>query len=114
MWSPVSTHHTLLIGQSSPAFSIWLDGSFLSLVLGNTLEKGRHDKELQGYLVNEIQEVYRLQGVATSDKHIQTIVRQIVSRSHGSISRHPETPEHRSWGILWFVLRRVLTGHSVE
>ncbi|MGB6870725.1 MAG: DNA-directed RNA polymerase subunit beta', partial [Acidobacteriaceae bacterium] len=34
------------------------------------------EKELQAYLVNEIQEVYRLQGVAISDKHIETIVRQ--------------------------------------
>jgi len=31
------------------------------------------EKELQGYLVNEIQEVYRLQGVNISDKHIEVI-----------------------------------------
>jgi DNA-directed RNA polymerase subunit beta' len=36
------------------------------------------EKELQGYLVNEIQEVYRLQGVTISDKHIETIVRQML------------------------------------
>ena len=36
------------------------------------------DKELQAYLVNEIQEVYRLQGVAISDKHIEVIVRQML------------------------------------
>jgi DNA-directed RNA polymerase subunit beta' len=36
------------------------------------------EKELQGYLVNEIQEVYRLQGVNISDKHIETIVRQMM------------------------------------
>jgi DNA-directed RNA polymerase subunit beta' len=36
------------------------------------------EKELQRYLVNEIQEVYRLQGVAISDKHIETIVRQML------------------------------------
>ncbi|SEC21624.1 DNA-directed RNA polymerase subunit beta' [Terriglobus roseus] len=36
------------------------------------------EKELQKYLVNEIQEVYRLQGVAISDKHIETIVRQML------------------------------------
>jgi DNA-directed RNA polymerase subunit beta' len=36
------------------------------------------EKELQGYLVNEIQEVYRLQGVAISDKHIEVIVRQML------------------------------------
>jgi DNA-directed RNA polymerase subunit beta' len=35
------------------------------------------EKALQGYLVNEIQEVYRLQGVAISDKHIEVIVRQM-------------------------------------
>src|SRR5947208_11695608 len=29
------------------------------------------EKELQAYLVNEIQEVYRLQGVNISDKHIE-------------------------------------------
>jgi len=31
------------------------------------------EKALQGYLLNEIQEVYRLQGVAISDKHIEVI-----------------------------------------
>jgi DNA-directed RNA polymerase subunit beta' len=36
------------------------------------------EKELQAYLVNEIQEVYRLQGVNISDKHIETIVRQMM------------------------------------
>jgi DNA-directed RNA polymerase subunit beta' len=33
---------------------------------------------LQAFLVNEIQEVYRLQGVTISDKHIETIVRQML------------------------------------
>jgi DNA-directed RNA polymerase subunit beta' len=36
------------------------------------------EKELQRYLVDEIQEVYRLQGVNISDKHIETIVRQMM------------------------------------
>ncbi len=36
------------------------------------------EKELQAYLVDEIQEVYRLQGVAISDKHIEVIVRQMM------------------------------------
>jgi DNA-directed RNA polymerase subunit beta' len=36
------------------------------------------ERELQQYLVNEIQEVYRLQGVSISDKHIETIVRQML------------------------------------
>src|SRR4029077_8878210 len=32
------------------------------------------DKALSAYLVNEIQEVYRLQGVTINDKHIEVIV----------------------------------------
>jgi DNA-directed RNA polymerase subunit beta' len=38
------------------------------------------DKALSGYLVNEIQEVYRLQGVAINDKHIEVIVRQMLRK----------------------------------
>ncbi|MDH3215756.1 MAG: DNA-directed RNA polymerase subunit beta' [Candidatus Krumholzibacteria bacterium] len=34
----------------------------------------------QGYLVNGIQEVYRLQGVKINDKHIETIVRQMLQK----------------------------------
>jgi DNA-directed RNA polymerase subunit beta' len=36
--------------------------------------------EAQAYLVNEIQEVYRLQGVKINDKHIETIVRQMMQK----------------------------------
>ena len=36
------------------------------------------EKELQSYLVNEIQEVYRLQGVNINDKHIEVITRQMM------------------------------------
>jgi len=35
-------------------------------------------KYTQAYLVNAIQEVYRLQGVNINDKHIETIVRQMM------------------------------------
>ncbi len=38
------------------------------------------EKELAAYLVNEIQQVYRLQGVAINDKHIEVIVRQMLRR----------------------------------
>src|SRR5690349_6185287 len=38
----------------------------------------RGEKELQKYLVNEIQEVYRLQGVNINDKHLETITRQMM------------------------------------
>ena len=36
------------------------------------------EKALHSYLVNEIQEVYRLQGVAINDKHIEVMVRQMM------------------------------------
>ncbi len=37
-------------------------------------------KELAKYLVNEVQEVYRLQGVRINDKHIEAIVRQMLRK----------------------------------
>jgi DNA-directed RNA polymerase subunit beta' len=37
-------------------------------------------KELQKYLVNEVQEVYSLQGVRINDKHIEIIVRQMLKK----------------------------------
>ncbi len=37
-------------------------------------------RRVQEYLVNEIQEVYRLQGVAINDKHIEVIVRQMMQK----------------------------------
>ena len=37
-------------------------------------------EELQAFLVNEVQEVYRLQGVTISDKHIEMIVRQMLRK----------------------------------
>ncbi len=63
---------------------------------GDTVEKGDyiiegnpapHDilaikgvEALAGYLVNEIQDVYRLQGVQINDKHIEVIVRQMLQK----------------------------------
>lgn len=37
-------------------------------------------RELQKYLVNQVQEVYRLQGVDINDKHIEIIVRQMLQK----------------------------------
>jgi DNA-directed RNA polymerase subunit beta' len=37
-------------------------------------------RELQKYLVNQVQEVYRLQGVDINDKHIEIIVRQMLKK----------------------------------
>ena len=38
------------------------------------------EKELAKFLVDEVQEVYRLQGVKINDKHIEVIVRQMLQR----------------------------------
>ena len=51
------------------------------------------EKELQTYLVNEIQEVYRLEGVTITDKHIETIVRQML--------RWVKIEEVGDTGFLW-------------
>ena len=40
----------------------------------------RGEKALARYLVDEIQEVYRLQGVKINDKHIEAIVKQMLKR----------------------------------
>jgi DNA-directed RNA polymerase subunit beta' len=71
-------------------------GKHIHLQDGDVLEKGDyivegnpapHDilaikgvEELAAYLVNEIQEVYRLQGVMINDKHIEVIVRQMLQK----------------------------------
>ena len=40
--------------------------------------KIKGEKELASYLLDEVQEVYRLQGVTINDKHIEVIVRQML------------------------------------
>ena len=71
-------------------------GKHVYLQAGDVVEKGDyivdgnpapHDilaikgvEELAAYLVNEIQEVYRLQGVSINDKHIEVIVRQMLQK----------------------------------
>jgi DNA-directed RNA polymerase subunit beta' len=48
------------------------------------------EKELARYLVDEVQEVYRLQGVKINDKHMEVIVRQMLRRVR--ISDPGDTP----------------------
>ncbi len=38
------------------------------------------EKKLQEYLLNEVQEVYRLQGVKINDKHIEIMIRQMLKK----------------------------------
>ncbi len=49
-------------------------------VVPNDILKVLGIKELAKFLVNEIQEVYRIQGVKINDKHIEVIVRQMLRR----------------------------------
>src|SRR6202051_2703218 len=71
---PRGVHITVQEGERVKAGEPLMDGPLnphdILAVLG--------EKELQSYLVNEIQEVYRLQGVNISDKHIEVIVRQMM------------------------------------
>jgi len=55
------------------------------------------EKALQAYLVNEIQEVYRLQGVAISDKHIEVIVRQMLRWSGSTKWATPTSCSNSRW-----------------
>ncbi len=56
-------------------------------------------KSLAAYLVNEVQEIYRLQGVRINDKHIEVIVRQMLRRvlitDFGDTHFLPSTHEER-------------------
>lgn len=64
------------------------DGDFVKA--GEALSSGSVDPhdilsikgvgDVQAYLVNEIQEVYRMQGVKINDKHVEVIVRQMLQK----------------------------------
>jgi DNA-directed RNA polymerase subunit beta' len=83
-------------GEGEPVEYLIPKGKHIHLQDGDVVEKGDyivdgnpapHDilaikgvEELAAYLVNEIQEVYRLQGVSINDKHIEVIVRQMLQK----------------------------------
>ena len=83
-------------GDAEPVEYLIPKGKHIHLQDGDLIEKGDsivegnpapHDilaikgvEELAAYLVNEIQEVYRLQGVGINDKHIEVIVRQMLQK----------------------------------
>ena len=71
---PRGVHLSVQEGERVKAGQALMDGPLnphdILAVLG--------ENELQSYLVNEIQEVYRLQGVNINDKHIEVIVRQMM------------------------------------
>ncbi|MBV6487150.1 MAG: DNA-directed RNA polymerase subunit beta' [Pseudorhodoplanes sp.] len=82
--------------DAEPVEYLVAKGKHIHLQDGDIVEKGDaivegnpapHDilaikgvEELAAYLVNEIQDVYRLQGVSINDKHIEVIVRQMLQK----------------------------------
>ena len=73
---PKAKHVTVHEGDYVKAGDALMDGS----ILPNDILKIKGEEELAQFLVDEIQEVYRLQGVKINDKHIETIVRQMLKR----------------------------------
>jgi DNA-directed RNA polymerase subunit beta' len=71
-----SKHINVLEGDEVKAGEALMDGPINPHDILDVLG----EQELQRYLVNEIQEVYRLQGVQINDKHIEVIVRQMLKR----------------------------------
>jgi len=73
---PHGKHLNVYKGDRVTAGQQLIDGP----VVPQDILKVSGDKKLQEYLVNEVQEVYRLQGVKINDKHIETIVRQMLGK----------------------------------
>ncbi|MCI5217633.1 MAG: DNA-directed RNA polymerase subunit beta' [Candidatus Electrothrix sp. LOE2] len=73
---PKAKHVTVHEGDYVKAGDALMDGS----ILPNDILRIKGEEELAQFLVDEIQEVYRLQGVKINDKHIETIVRQMLKR----------------------------------
>jgi DNA-directed RNA polymerase subunit beta' len=73
---PKGKHVSVLEGDYVRAGEALMDGS----ANPHDILKIRGVKELAKYLVDEVQEVYRLQGVSINDKHIEVIVRQMLKQ----------------------------------
>jgi DNA-directed RNA polymerase subunit beta' len=71
---PKSAHLLVSDGEKIRAGTPLMDGP----VNPHDILKVLGEKELAEYLLREIQEVYRLQGVTINDKHIEIIIRQML------------------------------------
>jgi len=71
---PKGAHITVQEGERVRAGEPLVDGP----IDPHDILSVKGESELQAYLVREIQEVYRLQGVNINDKHIEVIVRQMM------------------------------------
>ena len=91
---PKGKHVSVLEGDYIRAGEALMDGS----ANPHDILKIRGVKDLAKYLVDEVQEVYRLQGVSINDKHIEVIVRQMLKQitvtnpgdSHFLLGEHVE------------------------
>ncbi len=72
---PLGRHLVVYEGDKVEAGEALSDGA----VNPHDILKVKGPKVVQEYLVNEIQQVYRLQGVSINDKHIEVVVRQMLS-----------------------------------
>lgn len=73
---PIGKHLKIHNGDYISAGEAFIEGS----VDPHDILRIKGDKSLQEYLVNEIQEIYRLQGVNINDKHIEIIIRQMLRK----------------------------------
>ena len=73
---PKGKHVSVHEGDHVRAGEALMDGSSNP----HDILKIKGEKELARYIVDEVQEVYRLQGVKINDKHIETIVRQMLRK----------------------------------
>jgi DNA-directed RNA polymerase subunit beta' len=73
---PKGKHVSVHEGDRVRAGEALMDGSSNP----HDILKIKGEKELAKYLVDEVQEVYRLQGVKINDKHIEVIVRQMLRK----------------------------------
>ncbi|RAL23085.1 DNA-directed RNA polymerase subunit beta' [Lujinxingia litoralis] len=73
---PKNKHITVLEGDRVRAGEALMEGSENP----HDILKVKGRKDLAKYIVDEIQEVYRLQGVGINDKHIEVIVRQMLRK----------------------------------
>ena len=73
---PLGKHTLVQEGDEIPAGEKITDGP----INPHDILKIKGTSAVQEYLVNEIQDVYRLQGVKINDKHIEVIVRQMLQK----------------------------------
>ncbi|MEZ7853212.1 MAG: DNA-directed RNA polymerase subunit beta' [SAR324 cluster bacterium] len=75
---PRGRHITVHMGEYVRAGDPLIDGS----PNPHDILAVKGSKALQSYLVDEVQQVYRLQGVGINDKHIEVIVRQMLRKAY--------------------------------